>query len=170
MSQQEFLPYAENMEDYSAKLHAAQNDSQAPQFFRLTARLPEKGNTDTILAATKRSWVVIKTYAEGGENAIHAHPNDEHTFVVLQGRADFIGPNEERRSCEKYEGVIMPAGTYYRFEAVGDEPLVMIRMGFVIDPEQDPLGRVKADGSDFDAYTTENKSDTLVLSETAIFP
>ena len=170
MSQQEFLPYAENMEDYGVKLRAAQDDSGAPQFFRLTARLPEKGNTDTILAATGRSWIVIKTYAEGGENAIHAHPNDEHTFVVLQGRADFIGPKDERRSCGPYEGVIMPAGAYYRFESVGGEPLVMIRMGFVIDPEQDPLGRIKADGADFDAYTTENKSDTLVLSETAVFP
>jgi mannose-6-phosphate isomerase-like protein (cupin superfamily) len=169
MAQQEFLPYAENMEDYSDKLRAAQSLDSLPQFFKLTAQLPAKGNTDTILAATERSWVVIKTYAEGGENSIHAHPNDEHTFVVLQGRADFIGPNDEKRTCEKYEGVIMPAGCYYRFESVGEEPLVMIRMGFVIDPEQDPLGRIKADGSDFDAYTTENKSDTLELSG-MIFP
>jgi len=170
MTHQEFLPFAENMEDYSVKLREKQDKTGAPQFFKLTARLPEKGNTDTILAASERSWVVIKTYAEGGENSIHAHPNDEHTFVVLQGRAEFIGPNDERRLAEKYDGVIMPAGTYYRFESVGKDPLVMLRMGFVIDPDHDPLGRINVDGSDFDAYTAANKSDTLVLSETAIFP
>lgn len=170
MSQQEFLPYAENMDDYSVKLREAQDDSGAPQFFKLTARLPEKGNTDTILAATKHSWVVIKTYAEGGENSLHAHPNDEHTFVVLQGKAEFIGPKEERQTAEKYEGVIMPAGTFYRFESVGDEPLVMLRMGFCLDTDEDPLGRINVDGSEFDAYTKANKSDTLVLSDTAIFP
>lgn len=69
-----------------------------------------------------------------------------------------------------YDGVIMPAGTYYRFVSVGEEPLVMLCMGFVIDPEQDPLGLINADGLDFDAYTPANKSDTLVLSETAILP
>jgi mannose-6-phosphate isomerase-like protein (cupin superfamily) len=170
MTQQDFLPYAENMDDYSVKLREKQDDSGAAQLFSLTARLPEKGNTDTILAVSKRSWVVIKTYAEGGENSIHAHPNDEHTFAVLQGCAEFIGPNDERRSAEKYDGVIMPAGTYYRFVSVGEEPLVMLRMGFVTDPEQDPLGRINAEDLDFDAYTPANKSDTLVLSETAIFP
>ena len=158
------------MDDYSVKLREKQDDSGAPQLFSLTARLPEKDNTDTILAVSKRSWVVINTYAEGDENSIHAHPNDKHTFVVLHGCAEFIGPNDERRSAEMYDGVIMPAGTYYRFESVGEEPLVMLRMGFVIDSEQDPLGRINADDLDFDAYTPANKSDTLVLSETAIFP
>jgi len=88
------------MDDYSVKLREKQDDSGAAQLFSLTARLPEKGNTDTILAASKRS----------------------------------------------------------------------LRMGFVIDPEQDPLGRINAVDLDFDAYTPANKSDTLVLSETAIFP
>ena len=170
MIKNNFLPFAENMEDYSAKLRDAQSESNAPQFFKLTAQLPLKGNTDTILAATKHSWVVIKTYAEGGENALHAHPNDEHTFVVLQGKVEFVGPKDERRTAEKYEGVIIPAGTFYRFEAIGEEPLVMLRMGFCLDTDKDPLGRINIDGSEFDAYTKKNKSETVVLSDTRVFP
>jgi hypothetical protein len=25
-------------------------------------------------------WVVLKTYAADGENGLHAHPNEDHTF------------------------------------------------------------------------------------------
>jgi hypothetical protein len=30
-------------------------------------------------------WVALKTYAAYDENGLHAHPNENHTFVVLQG-------------------------------------------------------------------------------------
>jgi quercetin dioxygenase-like cupin family protein len=36
-------------------------------------------------------WVVLKTYAADGENGLHAHPSEDHTFVVLQGEAPFMG-------------------------------------------------------------------------------
>jgi hypothetical protein len=31
----------------------------------------------------------VKTYAADGENRLHAHPNEGHTFVVRQGEATF---------------------------------------------------------------------------------
>ena len=39
------------MEDDSAKLLEMTDDSSAPQFFKLTARPPERDKIDTILAA-----------------------------------------------------------------------------------------------------------------------
>jgi mannose-6-phosphate isomerase-like protein (cupin superfamily) len=165
-----FLPPANDMTDYAAKLEAARDTTGAPQFFRLAARLPVKGRSDTILAATGRSWVVIKACAEGGENALHAHPNDEHVFVVLQRKAEFVGPKGERRVVETHDGVIMPAGTYYMFQSVGAEPLVMLRVGYALNTAEDPLARINPDGSAFDPFTEENRRPDLVLSDTAVFP
>ena len=53
-------------------------------------------------------WVVLKTYAADGENGLHAHPSEDHTFVVLQGEATFYGPNDKTRTIGKNEGVPLP--------------------------------------------------------------
>ena len=72
---------------------------------------------------------VVKVYAEGGENELHSHRREEHCFVVLQGEATFYGPHGETRTIGKNEGVLVPHGTFYRFKATSDEPLVMARIG-----------------------------------------
>ena len=74
-------------------------------------------------------WVVLKTYASGGENELHAHPHEDHTFVILQGAAKFYGPNKEERIAKAGEGVLLPAGTFYWFHVTSDEQLVMLRIG-----------------------------------------
>jgi mannose-6-phosphate isomerase-like protein (cupin superfamily) len=80
-------------EDLRAKVNAQVVDGK-PAFFKLEAQLPQQGRTDTPLAASDKMGVVLKTYAADGENGLHAHPNEDHTFVVLQGEATFYGPNE----------------------------------------------------------------------------
>jgi quercetin dioxygenase-like cupin family protein len=78
-----------------------------PTFFKLEAQLPKQGRTDTPLAASDKMWVVLKTYAADGENGVHAHPNEDHPFVVLQGESTFYGPNGETRTIGKNEGVLL---------------------------------------------------------------
>ena len=73
----------------------------------MEAQLPQQGRTDTALAASEKMWVVLKTYAAHGENGLHAHPNEDHTFVVLQGEATFYGPNDETRRIGKQVELIM---------------------------------------------------------------
>jgi mannose-6-phosphate isomerase-like protein (cupin superfamily) len=46
------------------------------------------------MAASDKMWVVLKIYAADGENGLHPHPNEDHTFVVLQGEAKFYRPND----------------------------------------------------------------------------
>lgn len=70
-------------------------DPDKPQLFRMTARLSKKGRGATLLAATDRMWVNLKTYAEGGENTLHAHTNEDHVFIVLKGEARFAGSDGE---------------------------------------------------------------------------
>ena len=45
--------------------------------------------------------------------------------LILQGSAVFYGPRGEERHCGLYEGVMLPKGCFYRFQATSEEPLVM---------------------------------------------
>ena len=86
---------AQSPEDLRTKVKA-QVVGGKPAFFKLEAQLPRQGRTDTPVAASDKMWVVLKTYAADGENGLHAHPNEDHSFVVLQGEATFYGPTTRR--------------------------------------------------------------------------
>jgi mannose-6-phosphate isomerase-like protein (cupin superfamily) len=103
------------------------------QTYRLRTALLKKGRTHRVIASTRAAThamnVAIKCYAEGGENAFHTHGHEDHTFVVLAGRAVFQQPDQPDRELGRNEGILLPAGAYYKFEAVPGEPLVMLRVG-----------------------------------------
>jgi mannose-6-phosphate isomerase-like protein (cupin superfamily) len=86
-----------------------------------------------------------------------AHPNEDHTFVVLQGKAKFYGPNHETRLIGNNEGVLLPHGTFYWFKATSDEPLVMVRIGAGAFDGVDRHGRINPDGSEMPGDSVENK-------------
>ncbi len=111
-------------------------------FFSVKAQLLDKGNTETPLAMADKLWLKIKVYAEGGENQLHAHPHQDHSFIVLQGRARFYGPEGESRECGAFEGIMLPAGTFYHFSNIADEPLVLLRIGAVVDDGKHPDMRI----------------------------
>lgn len=74
-------------------------------------------------------WLSVKVYASGGENALHAHKIEDHAFVVLQGRATFYFGDGSSCEAKAFEGVMLPKGTLYRFEAGEEENLVLLRIG-----------------------------------------
>lgn len=153
----------EDTEDMRAQLDAQAAIKGQPSFFHLRAQLPRQGRTDTPMAATDRMWVVLKTYASDGENELHAHPNEDHVFLVLQGEADFYGPKGEIKRVVKHDGILLPRGTFYWFKAVGDEPLVMARVGAVVDAAKDALARINSQGQPMDGNSAENKQVELIL-------
>ena len=51
----------------------------------------------------------------GGENTLHAHNNEDHMFVILQGTAIFHGPKGEKKEIGSNEGIMLPAGALYNF-------------------------------------------------------
>jgi Cupin domain len=110
-------------------------------------------------------WVVLKTYAADGENGLHAHPNEDHTFVVLQGEATFYGPNGESSTIGRNEGVLLPHGTFYWFKATSEEPLVMVRVGAAAFDGVDRHGRIAPDGSEMRGDSVENKQVELIMSD-----
>jgi mannose-6-phosphate isomerase-like protein (cupin superfamily) len=152
---------AQRPEDLRASVKAQIVEGK-PTFFKLEAQLPKQGRTDTPLAASDKMWVVLKTYAADGENGLHAHPNEDHTFVVLQGEATFYGPNGETRTIGKNEGVLLPHGTLYWFKATSDEPLVMVRIGAAAFDGVERHGRI---GPEMRGDSVENKQVELIMSD-----
>ena len=110
------------------------------------------GTGDCVLPGSDELAGVIKRYAEGGENKMHCHPTEDHTFYVLQGEATFrIDSDDNIVVLGEREGVYLPKGTYYWFLSSGNRKLIMIRVGTeqgsdrIIDGEIVKSSRATAD-------------------------
>jgi len=114
-----------------------------------------EGRLDIPVGRAEGFGVRVKLYAEGGENATHAHLNEDHVFLVVGGEATFyLGRNgEETVVARPNQGVFLPRGAYYRFLSSGDENLVMLRVGH---QTQAGDARVGADGQPLDGLSAEN--------------
>lgn len=156
------------------------NDSIAlgAQAFRLRTALLQKGRTHRILASAQSDEramnVAIKCYAEGGENEFHAHAHEDHTFIVLQGRAIFHQPDRPSEELGRNQGILLPAGAFYKFESVPGEPLVLLRVGntYAVESSTEKLedkDRFGRDGAPLPAYSAANKHVTGVPIEGAFY-
>jgi mannose-6-phosphate isomerase-like protein (cupin superfamily) len=140
-----------------------------PTVFALRAQLLDQGRTDTVVAAAEDLIVRMKVYASGGENELHAHTGEDHTFMVLQGSARFYGPEGETIDIGQYQGIMLPRGAYYRFHATSKEPLVMIRVGSPNPRKQKKPYRIDIEGNELRGDSKENKSVPVVFREGAFF-
>jgi mannose-6-phosphate isomerase-like protein (cupin superfamily) len=154
-------------------------DQATAQVFRLRTPLLSKGRSHTILAScqgdTGAMNIAIKCYAEGGENEFHAHGKEDHTFIVLAGRARFYQPDEAPRELGRNEGILIPAGALYKFEVASAEPLVLLRVGNVWQPMGGDAvaaansGRRDSHGGAFAASSKANKGGKGVPIEGAFY-
>jgi mannose-6-phosphate isomerase-like protein (cupin superfamily) len=81
------------------------------------------------IGTTENMWLTTKVYAGGGENALHTHQVEDHLHFVLQGKAIFHFADGSTCEVLPFEGVLLPKGAWYRFEADCEENLVMLRVG-----------------------------------------
>jgi len=139
------------------------DNGQSPTLFRLKTQLLSRGRSDYLLASTDLMSVRIKCYAQGGENALHAHPAEDHSFIVLDGKARFYGPEGEIAVLARNEGILLPKGTYYRFESCGDTPLVLLRVG--AQKEKPKVTRINTEGKPLPGHSAENKHEDGVPIE-----
>ena len=133
------------------------------KIFRLKTQLLSKGRSDYMLANTDLMTVRIKCYAQGGENALHAHPAEDHSFIVLDGAARFYGKDGELAVLKRNQGIMLPKGTYYKFESCGETPLVLLRVGAA--KERPKISRIKTDGKPIPGNSPENKHEEGVPIE-----
>ena len=144
------------MSESGSRSAGATKEKPDAQFFSLTSPLLAQGRFDNNVAATDLLKIVVKVYASGGENAMHMHPYEDHSFIVLQGQATFhIGTDENVRVLDKYEGVMLPRGVNYWFQSSAPENLIMLRSGAAEKWPED--GRAFPDGRPFDGKSIENK-------------
>jgi adenylylsulfate kinase len=131
------------------------DNNAKPQFFRLKTQLLSKGRSDYILACTDLMSIRIKCYAQGGENVLHAHPGEDHAFVILAGVAKFSSKEGEVTTLARNHGILLPKGCYYKFESCGEEPLVMLRVGAELEKLE--VNRIGLDGRFLPGKSKENK-------------
>jgi len=128
-----------------------------PEILTLRTQLVSAGHTKDLLAGTDHMTFHIHCYGpKGGENGLHAHVDEDHVFVVLQGEAQFYGANGLLPVLKKNQALMLPRGAFYSFANETDEPLVMIRFGAMdktapggrLDPQGQPIpGRSKQKGA-----------------------
>jgi mannose-6-phosphate isomerase-like protein (cupin superfamily) len=138
-----------------------------PEVYRLRTPLMKQGRSDITLSQTENMTVRIKCYAAGGENALHAHAAEDHTFVVLAGQARFWGPDGEIATLGRNEGIMIPRGAFYRFESCADEPLVLMRVGAKLGTADVP--RMMLDGRPIPGDSLENKTVPPIVMEGAFY-
>lgn len=100
------------------------------QTFKLKTPLLSVGRTNLGLVTTDLLTIRLKAYAEGGENAMHCHTDEEHSFIVLAGEATFHLETDDNTVVVKpNEGIFLPKNAYYYFQSSGDTNLILLRVG-----------------------------------------
>jgi mannose-6-phosphate isomerase-like protein (cupin superfamily) len=139
--------------------------------FKLQAQLLDQGRTMDLLARTDVLAAHLKVYSEGGENTIHTHTQEDHLFVILAGEATFhLGREDRVQILRQYEGVIIPAGSYYWFLSSGKENLVLLRVGAKPRGWSDFDDRIGINGKPLPGDSPENKELPVIKRADAFFP
>jgi mannose-6-phosphate isomerase-like protein (cupin superfamily) len=151
-------------DEMRAKREAVVGASPAPQFFKLRGELVSQGRTGKTVADTGNMWVNLKIYAGGGENGLHNHTAQDHFHLVLSGSARFFGPRGETKDCGQYEGIMLPAGCFYRFYATSEEPLVLLRVGAWVKDKSEE-SRLNVYGDPLPNNSKANGNKEVILRE-----
>ena len=116
-----------------------------------------EGRVNIDLARSELLWLSLKVNAEGGENAIHTHVHEDHSFIVLEGEVTFYDDKGGETTLGQYEGIMIPKGAFYRYLNTGGRNLFLLRIG-AKDQNVDVQGetRRKPDGTPIPGYTSEN--------------
>src|SRR5580698_2241848 len=101
-----------------------------PQIVALRTQLASAGHTKDLLAQTDLMTMHIHCYApKGGENGLHAHTEEDHVFVCLQGQALFRGLDGVLPPLRKHQAIFLPKGCFYSFSNETSEPCILVRFG-----------------------------------------
>ena len=135
-------------------------DKPQAQIFSLKTPYMKQGRVTQLVAETPNMWIHIKINAEGGENEIHKHLNEDHAFIVLEGQMSVFDENGNEMEVKQYQGVMIPKGAYYRYLNTGDGNLVVIRVGGGRKGQQQAgqETRLGADGKPLVSGTPENRN------------
>jgi mannose-6-phosphate isomerase-like protein (cupin superfamily) len=120
----------------------------------------KQGRVTQLVAETENMWIHTKINAEGGENEIHTHLDEDHSFIVLEGEMSVFDETGREMKVKQYQGVMIPKGAYYRYLNTGEGNLVVLRIGSAVksQPQGGAEVRVRPDGRPLPAESVENKT------------
>ena len=78
--------------------------------------------------------IAIKCYASGGENELHVHKHEDHTFVAVQGSATFQQMDGRATTLYRNGEIFISLGAYNTLAETGGEQLVLLRVGNKYQP------------------------------------
>jgi mannose-6-phosphate isomerase-like protein (cupin superfamily) len=135
-------------------------DKPKTQLFSLKTPYMKQGRVTQLVAETANMWIHIKINAEGGENEIHKHMDEDHAFIVLEGQMSVFDENGGEIEVKQHQGVMIPKGAYYRYLNTGEGNLVVIRVGAGVKGQQQggQEMRLGADGKPLVSGTPENRN------------
>ncbi len=135
-------------------------DKPKTQLFSLKTPYMKQGRVTQLVAETANMWIHTKINAEGGENEIHKHMDEDHAFIVLEGQMSVFDENGGEIEVKQYQGVMIPKGAYYRYLNTGEGNLVVIRVGAGVKGQQQggQEMRLGADGKPLVSGTPENRN------------
>lgn len=141
---------------------ARKQTDEKPRAYVYSLKTPymKQGRVTQLVAETENMWIHTKINAEGGENEIHCHLDEDHSFVVLEGQMSVFDEKGNEMSVKQYQGVMIPKGAYYRYLNTGSGNLVVLRIGAGIkgQPQAGEEMRVRPDGRPLPSGSIENKT------------
>jgi mannose-6-phosphate isomerase-like protein (cupin superfamily) len=142
----------------AAKLKSQEKPKTA--LFSLKTPYMKQGRVTQLVAETANMWIHTKINAEGGENEIHSHMDEDHAFIVLEGQMSVFDENGGEIEVKQYQGVMIPKGAYYRYLNTGEGNLVVIRVGAGVKGQQQggQEMRLGVDGKPVVTGTPQNRN------------
>ncbi len=96
--------------------------------FELKTPMLKQGTSHKNLAGTDLMGIALKVYAEGGENGLHTHPGEDHSFIILEGEMTLYDKDEKVTVLKRGQGIMIPSGWYYWFKSSGEKPLTFLKL------------------------------------------
>ena len=98
-------------------------------------RRGDRGDSHDLIT-NERVISTIQIMQKGQGNSMHMHRDQDGYWFVLAGRVRFHGVGEEilAELCVN-DGFYVPHNTRYWFESVDDEPLQILRVSQLVEPD-----------------------------------
>ena len=144
----------------TAAARAQENETPKAQLFSLKTPYMQQGRVTQLVAETPNMRIHTKINAEGGENELHTHLAEDHSFIVLEGEMTVFDEKGNQMVVKPYQGVLLPKGAYYRYLNTGDGNLVVLRIGAGVPnkPKAGEPKRIRPDGREILGGSDENKT------------
>lgn len=127
------------------------------EIFSLKTPYLSAGRVTSLAAKTENLWIHTKVNAEGGENAVHTHTDEDHAFIVLEGEVTFFDENNNGTVLKPFQGIMIPKGAYYRYLNTGPGNLIVVRVGAAAKDKTGGATRIDPDGRPLHGGSPENK-------------